>query len=112
MRRKDKETIYRPAIRGSRRGPHSVRFQRRTSIGRFLTAERSPRAREAFTLAAAPTDAGLLQSAELSGELIFQRYQRQRRYLVASTAATTVNDDVDGDDDEDDDGAIRPGQPP
>lgn len=76
-------------------------FQQRASIVRLPVAERSPRVREAFTLAAAPTDAGLLQSVELSGELIFQRYQRQRRYLVASTAATPVDDD-----DEDDDGAI------
>lgn len=111
MRRKDKETIYRSAIRRSRRGPHSVRFQRRASIGRLLTTERSPRAYKTFVLAAAPTDAGLLQSVELSGELIFQRYQRQRRCLVASTAATTVVDDGD----EDDDGAKhcrRPGRPP
>lgn len=99
--RGSKETIYCPAIRGSRRGPHSVCFQQRTSIVRLPVAERSPRARDAPTLAAAPTDAGLLQSVELSGELIFQRYQRQRRYLVASTAATPVDDD-----DEDDDGAI------
>lgn len=32
--------------------------------------------REIFVLAAAPTDAGLLQSAELLGELIFERRQR------------------------------------
>jgi len=65
--------------------------------------ERSPRAYKAFVLAAAPTDAGLLQSVELSGELIFQRYQRQRRYLIASTAATIVDDDDDDDDDDNDD---------
>lgn len=74
---RDGATIYCLAIvRRSRRGPHSVRSQRRASIGCLSPAERSPRVR-AFVLAAAPTDAGLLQSVELSGELIFQRYWRR-----------------------------------
>lgn len=91
--------IYRPAIRGSRRGPHSVRFQQRTSIGK-TSCGRAKCARSFYPGRGAD---GCRATAvgELSGELIFQRYQRQRRYLVASTVATTPVDD-----DEDDDGAI------
>lgn len=33
--KRDEETMYRPAIRESQRGPHSVRLQRPTSIGRL-----------------------------------------------------------------------------
>lgn len=68
--------MYRPAIRRSRRGLHSGRLQRRASIGSLSPTERDPHMR-AIVLAAAPTDAGLLQSVELSGELIFQRSQRR-----------------------------------
>lgn len=70
------ETMYRPAIRRSRRGLHSGRLQRRASIGSLSPTERDPHM-QAIVLAAAPTDAGLLQSVELSGELIFQRSQRR-----------------------------------
>lgn len=51
------------------------RFHRRGSHG---TVTRNIRLypREIFVLAAAPTDAGLLQSVELLGELIFERRQR------------------------------------
>lgn len=75
-RERGEEMIYRPAIRKSRRGPHSGCLQRRASIGELSPAERDPHI-QALVLAAAPTDAGLLQSVELSGELIFQRQQRR-----------------------------------
>lgn len=53
--------------RESRRGPHSECFQRRASIGSLPDRVTC----EALVLTAAPTDAGLLQSVELSDELIF-----------------------------------------